>query len=127
MASPPPPHVQKVHKGFYEAFESARDGVRSAVQDLKQKYPSYKVVVTGHSLGAAMALLTALDLQTSSTVTKGDLRLFDYGCPRVGNDAFAAWASDQLVDRNRVTHHKDMVVHVPTENMGFTHISGTDQ
>lgn len=114
----------EVHEGFYDAEQSAIGGVKTEVQNLKNKYPSYKVIVTGHSLGAAMALLTALDLQKSGIVQSGDLRLFDFGCPRVGNNNFAEWASTYLNDRNRVTHHKDMVLHLPTYNMGFEHISG---
>jgi hypothetical protein len=51
------------------------------------------------------------------------LRLFNFGSPRVGNDEFAAWASTYLTDRNRVTHYKDNVPHIPSE-VRFRHISG---
>jgi predicted lipase len=42
----------EVHKGFYKAQQSVISYVISSVQALKAKYPSYSVVVTGHSLGA---------------------------------------------------------------------------
>ena len=70
--------------------------------------------------GAAMATLTAVDLKESGMTP---LRMFNFGSPRVGNTKFADWASDYLTDRNRVTHYKDMVPHVPMHER-FTHISG---
>ena len=67
-----------------------------------------------------MATLTAIDLKESGVST---MKLFNFGSPRVGNTAFAEWASSYLTDRNRVTHYKDMVPHVPMHER-FTHISG---
>jgi predicted lipase len=110
----------QIHKGFYTAEQGVISLVTSYVQALKSKYPSYTVIVTGHSLGAAMATLTAVDLKESGLTP---LRMFNFGSPRVGNDEFAAWASTYLTDRNRVTHYKDMVPHVPMHER-FTHISG---
>jgi hypothetical protein len=68
-----------------------------------------------------MATLTAVDLKESGI--SNSLRLFNFGSPRVGNTAFAEWASSYLGDRNRITHYKDMVPHVPMHER-FTHISG---
>jgi hypothetical protein len=51
------------------------------------------------------------------------LRLFNFGSPRVGNTAFANYASAKIEDHNRNTHYKDMVPHVPMHER-FTHISG---
>lgn len=110
----------QVHKGFYLAEQSVINTVISHVQALKAKYPSYTVVVTGHSLGAALATLTTMDFLSSNI---SPLRLFNFGSPRVGNTAFANYASAKIGDRNRNTHHKDMVVHVPMHER-FTHISG---
>eukprot|EP01034_Spumella_vulgaris_P021439 gene21439-27470_t len=89
-------------------------------QALKAQFPSYTVVVTGHSLGAALSTLTALDFMDAGI---GPIRLFNFGSPRVGNTAFANYASAKIEDRNRNTHYKDMVPHVPMHER-FTHISG---
>jgi predicted lipase len=51
------------------------------------------------------------------------IRMFHFGSPRVGNTAFANYASAKIVDRNRNTHYKDMVPHVPMHER-FTHHSG---
>lgn len=119
----------EVHAGFYKAEQANINYIIERVSSLKKQYPDYTVVVTGHSLGAAMATLTSLDLlaQTSiikptSTSAQG-LRLFNFGSPRVGNTNFAEYASNAIVDRHRNTHYKDMVPHVPM-HARFTHISG---
>lgn len=116
------PHCSscKVHKGFYKAEQKVISYVTSSVKSLRQKFPSYSVVVTGHSLGAAMATLTAVDLQHSGV---SGIRLFNFGSPRVGNDQFAVWTSSYITSRSRVTHYKDMVPHVPMHER-FKHISG---
>lgn len=49
-------------------------------------YPSAKIIVSGHSLGGALAVLCALDLHR--TYNKVD-RLTTIGQPRIGNSEFA--------------------------------------
>jgi hypothetical protein len=51
------------------------------------------------------------------------LRLFTFGSPRVGNIEFATYVSSKIADRYRVTHHRDMVPHVPTHHR-YMHVSG---
>ncbi len=41
----------EVHKGFYEAHQSAIAYVIESVKALRNEFPKYTVVVTGHSLG----------------------------------------------------------------------------
>jgi hypothetical protein len=109
-----------VHKGFYKAEQGIIDKMITEVKSLKAKFPSYTVVVTGHSLGAAVATLTTLDFLDAGI---SPVRMFHYGSPRVGNTAFANYASAKIGDRNRNTHHKDMVPHCPMHER-FTHHSG---
>ncbi len=48
-----------VHQGFLACYESLSDQVESYIDVLTLKYPNATVVVTGHSLGAAIAMLAA--------------------------------------------------------------------
>lgn len=116
----PPCSGCRVHKGFYRAEQSSVNAVISEVKTLKQKYPSYSVVVTGHSLGAALATLVSVDLKAAGL---GPVRVFTFGSPRVGNTEFAEWYSATIADHSRVTHHKDLVVHSPMHER-FTHVNG---
>ena len=109
----------EVHDGFYRTEQDVFEDVLAEVKSLRQKFPSYTVIVTGHSLGAALATLTTLDLFNNGVA---DVRMFSFGCPRVGNTEFAEYASSRIPDHSRVTHHKDMVVHTPMHER-FTHLS----
>ena len=110
----------KVHRGFYESWQSVSSGVITSINTLFSSYPSASVLVTGHSLGAAVSLFAALDLATQTSVT---LRLYNFGEPRVGNPTFAAWAASVLPGGKqfRVTHKADPVPHVPPMSFGFLH------
>jgi predicted lipase len=52
----------QVHSGWLEAEQNVYEDVRNEVLRLKGLFPGYQVRTTGHSLGAALALLTQLDL-----------------------------------------------------------------
>jgi len=110
----------KVHKGFYTAEQAVIGSVISNVRKLIQQFPSYSIVLSGHSLGAALATLTALDFLSAGI---SNVQLFHFGSPRVGNTAFANYASNALINRNRNTHYKDIVPHSPNQGT-FSHISG---
>ncbi|XP_043711763.1 uncharacterized protein LOC122660496 isoform X3 [Telopea speciosissima] len=53
-----------VHHGFYSAYHNTtmRPGVLDAVKRAKQLYGDIGIMVTGHSMGGAMASFCALDL-----------------------------------------------------------------
>jgi predicted lipase len=78
-----------------------------------------------HSLGAALATLTAFEFQASGI---NNVQIFNYGSPRVGNQEFADWASnggggEGKMKITRCTHYKDMVPHVPLHHR-FRHVAG---
>jgi len=111
-----------VHEGFYTAEQEALPQVQNAVSQLVSQYPSYNIVVTGHSLGAALATLTALDL--AQTYGSG-VSVYNYGCPRMFNQAGANWASSGVINIGaRRTHYQDIVPHLPQEIFGFVHTNG---
>lgn len=70
-------------------------------------------VVTGHSLGGAVATLAAVHLRRSGVACD----LYTYGAPRVGNDRFVAHVGgepDRLGFTARVTNTRDIVAAVPS-------------
>ena len=54
----------QVHHGFYTAYHNTtlRPGILSAVERAKELYGDIKIMLTGHSMGGAMAAFCALDL-----------------------------------------------------------------
>lgn len=52
----------KVHYGILRNYHSIRDQVMAGVKALVAKYPNADRVVTGHSMGAGLGALCALDI-----------------------------------------------------------------
>jgi hypothetical protein len=51
------------------------------------------------------------------------MKLYNYGCPRTGNQAFTDYVFSFFPDGTlfRVVHMKDPVPHLPMTEMGFNH------
>ncbi|KAK7197888.1 lipase [Novymonas esmeraldas] len=116
----------EVHRGFFSTYLSVRPQVNMAVMRLIGLLPGYQVLVTGHSLGGAMAMLAAVDLQEQFNkmwAPQQPVVLYTFGAPRVGNPAFAKWAAGLLAKgpHYRVTHARDPVPHLPPMSFGFLH------
>jgi hypothetical protein len=112
----------EVHKGFYESEQTVFPKVLDAVKKLKSQFPSYAVKVTGHSYGASMAQLTAMDLVAKGIVVK---QMYNYGQPRTGTKEFSDCTGKKMgsTDVFRVVHNKDDVPHLPTKGyMGYWHV-----
>jgi len=101
-----------VHNGFLKSYSEVASYIMSALMSLKAKYPTFSIVLTGHSLGGAQATVMAMDLYFNKGVTNAYVMTF--GSPRVGDWTFAAAFNKAYAGRSwRVTHQKDLVPHVP--------------
>ena len=109
----------QVHQGFYAASQEVYPDVLTEVQRLHALYPNYAVKTTGHSLGAALALLTQMDLIKDGF----NASMYNFGQPRAGDKDFATFVSSKTQDSFRVTHYKDQVPHLPppTYPLSFKH------
>ncbi|KXN74476.1 alpha/beta-hydrolase, partial [Conidiobolus coronatus NRRL 28638] len=111
----------KVHTGFNEATDALLPRFRSAIKDLKNKYPTYSVVFTGHSLGGALASLSAVKLAEESILSWNQTKIVTFGQPRVGNDVFASYLNSKPVEKARVTTRGDIVTISPGLTLGYRH------
>ena len=110
----------QIHAGFFIAWHAVEATIRRTFAHQLCAYPDYRVVVTGHSLGAAVAALLGLSYEEQGL----DPLVVTFGQPRVGNSAFATHMDNVLVKTRRlmrVTHGNDPVVHIPPEAWGFRH------
>lgn len=98
-----------VHKGFYHSALNVEKEVLFHVHSLKLKYPFYKIVVTGHSYGAAVSQLIAMELIKKWR----DVEIYNFGQPRVGNTPYASFVNQLLQVNWRFVHDKDIVPHLP--------------
>jgi predicted lipase len=74
-----------VHVGFNQGFNSVKTQVNFILDDLVAMYRGAKVLLTGHSLGGALAVMAAAHIQS---VYGNVAALYTMGQPRVGNDVF---------------------------------------
>lgn len=102
-----------VHHGFYSAYHNTtlRPGVLSAVKNAKELYGDIPIMVTGHSMGGAMAAFCGLDLIVN--YGSRNVSVMTFGQPRIGNAAFASYYSKWVPNTIRVTHEHDIVPHLP--------------
>ncbi len=115
-------HNIAVEKGFYNLFDSLQTNIYNVLNDLTFKYNTTQVILTGHSLGGALATLNAFDI----LYYKKDYKihsLITFGSPRIGNEYFAITFESYNIYSNRITHFYDIVPHVPEEFLGYRHIS----
>jgi Predicted lipase len=97
----------KVHRGFYESAQTAYDFV---TKYLEKFYAGQKLMICGHSLGGAVALLLSEMLRRRPGFDY-TLQLYTYGAPRAGDANFVAGAKDLV--HHRIVNHNDPVPSVP--------------
>lgn len=110
-----------VHAGFWESWTSVRAAILTTVLDHLAADPKARLVVTGHSLGAALAVLCVMELYYLYDIPAS--ALYTYGLPRVGNDMFVKHFVRINQPSWRLTHWRDPVPHLPVRAMGFEHIT----
>lgn len=80
----------KVHYGFIKNLEQISDALIRPIDELFDNHPDYKLVLTGHSLGAALAILVGIEFKV-----KGYKPLIlAYGAPRLFNTLMVKWVNE---------------------------------
>ncbi|XP_052170859.1 phospholipase A1-Ibeta2, chloroplastic [Diospyros lotus] len=111
----------KVECGFLSLYKTPAAHVpslsESVVEEIHRLMELYKgetlsITVTGHSLGAALAVLVADDLSTSAPEVP-PLAVFSFGGPRVGNRVFANRINSNNVKILRIVNSQDVITRVP--------------
>jgi hypothetical protein len=133
-----------VHAGFAEAYRSIRETVRRVALYFVEKSrregtlssEGLEFFFTGHSLGAALATLAALDvtrvledrgIPLSQRARNGvRIRMYNFGSPRVGNGVFARTFNTLVPDAYRIVNDADVVARMPrTLSFDYHHVGST--
>ncbi|WMT42161.1 lipase family protein [Paenibacillus sp. D2_2] len=96
------------HRGFTDIYSSARSQIMSTLAKLSSNKALY---VTGHSLGAALATLCAIDIAANTDFDSP--YLFTYGAPRVGDPSFSKAFTKYVRSSYRIANGFDVVTHAP--------------
>lgn len=111
----------KVECGFLSLYKTKGSNVpslaESVIEEVKRLMEVYKgetlsITVTGHSLGAALALLVADDVSTCSSHVP-PVAVFSFGGPKVGNKAYGNKITSQNVKVLRIVNSQDVITRVP--------------
>lgn len=102
-----------VHHGFYSAYHNTtiRSGILEAIERAKGLYGNIEIMITGHSMGGAMAAFCGLDLVVNYKIH--NVQVMTFGQPRIGNTAFSSCYSKLVPNTIRVTNKHDIVPHLP--------------
>lgn len=107
------------HRGFWQSWLDTRDDVLGAIKGTAKSHPDYKLVVTGHSLGGAIATLAAAQLRHDGY----DAALYSFGAPRIAGPKLSDYITNQSGGNYRITHWNDPVPNLPLIVMKYAHIS----
>ncbi|XP_015963634.1 phospholipase A1-Ibeta2, chloroplastic [Arachis duranensis] len=111
----------KVECGFLSLYKTRGAHVpslaESVVEEIKRLLEVYKgeslsITITGHSLGATLALLVADEISTCSP-NMPPVAVFSFGGPRVGNKAFGNRVTARNVKVLRIVNSQDVITRVP--------------
>ncbi|GMH29855.1 hypothetical protein Nepgr_031698 [Nepenthes gracilis] len=111
----------RVECGFLSLFQTEGEHIpslaNSIVKELQKLMDLYKgetlsITITGHSLGAALALLVA-DEVSKCTQKLPPVAVYSFGGPRVGNRAFANRLRRKNIKVLRVVNAQDVITRVP--------------
>lgn len=98
--------IGQAHHGFYRGFKAVKAFVEPYLLSF---HTGQKVVVCGHSLGGAIALLLAEWIRRNEQ--KYDVLLYTFGAPRAGDRAFVEGASALV--HHRLVNHNDPIPSLP--------------
>lgn len=115
---PPVPNAF-VHAGFYSSYLQVENIIIPGVMKLQEAY-NVPIVCTGHSLGAAITLLTAAGLYQAGAK---NVQVWNYGEPRVGDEVFSNYTTKVLSPIWRVINQHDIVPHLAPRNLGYHHVA----
>ncbi|KAJ3218551.1 hypothetical protein HDU67_005110 [Dinochytrium kinnereticum] len=116
------PSAVSVHFGFQNIWNAVSSDVTPAVSALLKANPSATVSVVGHSLGGAVATMSALGLVQGGIVPASKVRIYSQGAPRIGNEAFYSWVRGfGFAQVLRGVNYNDLVPHLPPTPLGFRH------
>jgi len=106
-----------VHAGFEEVYLNLRDDLLSTIKSISNSNPYLQnIIISGHSLGAAIATLAGIDLAQSGYANVG---VYNFASPRIGDSTFKSvvdniYGSNKPLPVYRIVNISDIIPNLPT-------------
>jgi len=97
-----------IHEGFEKIYQQFKTQLEKIVSDHIKKNPNTKIIITGHSLGAAIASVTATHL----AILNYPSVVYNFACPRFCNPQTCPIISNKTIIFNH-TNTTDVVPFLP--------------
>ncbi len=112
----------RIHTGFRRIADSIINPL--AVDAVRQITPNKPCYVSGHSLGAALATVLALDMALAVPALRPQIQVYAYASPRLGNPEFARSYARILPNSYRITNLADPIPTMPPTKLRaeFVHV-----
>lgn len=110
----------RVHSGYWGVYtsKSSNETLLDLVLQESERHPEREILVTGYSLGAALATLCGMEL---SRRTEHEVNVVGFASPRVGNRGFRTLVQNQSnLHVLRVKNDQDPITRVPVA--GYWHV-----
>ena len=114
--------IGRVHGGFLEAYRALQGP--TPLEIARGLDPSKPIYITGHSLGAAVGSIAAMDIALAYPALAPQIRLYTYASPKVGDPEFVRRHSALVPNSYRVVNLADLVPATPPTRMqsSFVHL-----
>ena len=106
----------KVFEFFYSHYvKEFRNHLQDQLKSIKDNpdYKNYKIIFTGHSLGAALTNHAVADALLSGLLSNHKVSVYTYGQPRIGNKDFLDGFIGKIGEYYRIVNFKDAVTAIP--------------
>lgn len=122
----PDPDTGETLGNIHTGFRRIANGIVNplAVEAVRQINPNKPCYVSGHSLGAALATILALDIAVQIPALRSNVQVYAYASPRVGNVEFAQNYGRILPNSYRITNLADAIPMMPPTKLRseFVHV-----
>lgn len=110
-----------VASGFYKAYMALVDRIAVSLENILANNPGInQIYIAGHSLGASLSSIAAIDLK--QRLGYNIVGSYTFGSPRTGNIDFSELYQKVIGNTRRFTNAGDIVPHLPPILFGFRHV-----
>ena len=104
---------------YYDIFDEIEEDLFTNLMNIEGiNNPDYQVIFTGHSLGGAIATISSFYFIKNYKFNSENI-LLTFGQPKVGNEPFAKYLTDNLKQIYRISRPKDMTVLFPFSQIDY--------